>query len=85
MTTETQHTLFDILLQQSPVIILLCIVCYIMYLYINKRDQVIKEKDTLIIEQTEKLMVLYGNAIESQNRLSHVIEELRKDIEKIKP
>lgn len=85
MTTETQHTLFDILLQQSPVIILLCIVCYMMYLYINKRDLVIKEKDTLIIEQTEKLMVLYGNAIESQNRLSHVIEELRKDIEKIKP
>jgi len=83
--TETQHSLFDILLQQSPVIILLCIVCYIMYLYINKRDQVIKEKDTLIIEQTEKLMVMYGNAIESQNRLTNVIEELRKDIERIKP
>jgi len=83
--TETQHSLFDILLQQSPVIILLCIVCYIMYLYINKRDQVIKEKDILIIEQTEKLMVMYGNAIESQNRLTNVIEELRKDIERIKP
>lgn len=78
MTSE----IIDILLKQSPVIVLMGITLYIMYNYINQKNKVIKEKDDLIIEMHGKLMVLYGQAVTSQNSLTNVIEELRKDFER---
>jgi hypothetical protein len=75
--------IMNVFLQRSPLVLILCVISYVMYTYLQKRDATIKEKDELIIQQTERLMVLYGNAVESQKRLSTVIEELRKDIERL--
>lgn len=72
----------DILVKQSPIIVMLCVFLYFMYKYIMLKNGIIEKKDTIIIEQQNRLMELYGDAVKSQNRLSTVIEELRKDIER---
>jgi hypothetical protein len=77
--------IMNVFLQRSPLVLILCVISYVMYTYLQRRDATIKEKDELIINQNERLMILYRNAIRSQNRLRTVIEELRKDIERLKP
>lgn len=69
-----QDRIYEILLQQSPIIIMLCIILSFMYRYILNKNDLINKKDTIIMEQQNKLMQLYGEAIQSQNRLSHMIE-----------
>jgi len=78
-----QSKLMSTLLEQSPIIIVLLVISYIMYGYILRQDKAIAAKDKIILQQTDKLMVLYGNAVESQNKLTHVIDELRKDVERL--
>ena len=71
-------------LEQSPLIILMCIIGYIMWSYIKEKNKIIKEKDEQILTTQKELMVLYGRAVESQSKLTNVIEELRKDFERNK-
>jgi hypothetical protein len=68
------------LLKQSPVIVLLIIVARTMWNYIKEKNNVIKEKDAQIHTNQKELMDLYGQAVQSQNRLSNAIDELRKDL-----
>lgn len=76
--------LLSVLLQQSPIIIILCVIGYGMWKYIQEKNKVIKLKDEQILGNQQKLMDLYGKAVESQNKLTIVIEELRKDFERKK-
>lgn len=74
--------LVTVLLKQAPIIIVLVIACYVMWNYVKEKNKLIKEKDTLIIDMNQKLMVLYGQAVEAQTKLTNAIDSLRKDIEK---
>jgi hypothetical protein len=74
--------IIQLMINQSPIIIVMSIVGYVMWNYIKEKNAIIKSKDELIIEQTEKLMELYGAAVESQNNLTKAIDELRKDFDR---
>ena len=84
----------DFVAKQAPVIIVLAIFCYGMYKYFiqqqNKKDEIIKAKDDRIDEQQDKVMDLYGKAVESQNRgnviqeqLLAVLKETKEEINKL--
>ena len=70
------------LLQQSPLIIVMVVIGYAMWSYIKEKNKVIREKDEHIMTNQERLMELYGKAVDSQAKLSLAIEELRKDVER---
>lgn len=79
---QVHPDLMSTVLQQSPVIILFAVLVYGLWTYIKEKNAVIKSKDTLLIEQHKTLMDLYGQAVESQTKLTTVIEELRKDLDR---
>jgi hypothetical protein len=81
METVNQ-ALLNTLLQQSPIIIVMVIIGYVMWAYIKEKNKVIKEKDEQIMHNQDKLMELYGKAVDSQTKLTLAIEELRKDVER---
>ncbi|MBS1489693.1 MAG: hypothetical protein JSS93_04135 [Bacteroidetes bacterium] len=74
--------LINTLLQQSPIIIVMAVIGYIMWSYIKEKNKVIKDKDEQIMHNQDKLMELYGKAVDSQTKLTLAIEELRKDVER---
>jgi dihydrofolate reductase len=74
--------LFATLLQQSPIIIVMVVIGYAMWSYIKEKNKVIREKDEQITTNQNKLMDLYGKAVDSQAKLTLAIEELRKDVER---
>ena len=74
--------LFNTLLQQSPIIIVMVVIGYAMWSYIKEKNKVIREKDEQIMHNQDRLMELYGKAVDSQTKLTLAIEELRKDVER---
>ena len=72
----------NILLKQSPIIIMEALGIYFLVRYIKEKNKIIKEKDEIILDQTGKLMELYGEAVKSQNNLTNAIQELRKDVDR---
>ncbi len=74
--------LLNTLLQQSPIIIVMVVIGYAMWSYIKEKNKVIREKDEQIMTNQDKLMELYGKAVDSQTKLTLAIEELRKDVER---
>jgi len=88
----------DRLLQQSFSVIVLCIFCYAMYRIILKLIEKITSKDAELKEERTQVIVLYGKAIEAQNKttealnksndikvqLMGMIKDLQIDLEKIK-
>jgi hypothetical protein len=79
---EINQALLNTLLQQSPIIIVMVVIGYVMWSYIKEKNKVIKDKDEQIMHNQDKLMDLYGKAIDSQTKLSLAIEELRKDVDR---
>jgi len=74
--------LLNTLLQQSPIIIVMVVIGYAMWSYIKEKNKVIREKDEQIMHNQDRLMELYGKAVDSQTKLTLAIEELRKDVER---
>ena len=74
--------LLNTLLQQSPMIIVMVVIGYAMWSYIKEKNKVIREKDEQITHNQDRLMELYGKAVDSQTKLTLAIEELRKDVER---
>ena len=74
--------LLNTLLQQSPIIIVMVVIGYAMWSYIKEKNKVIREKDEQITHNQDRLMELYGKAVDSQTKLTLAIEELRKDVER---
>jgi hypothetical protein len=74
--------LLNTLLQQSPIIIVMVVIGYAMWSYIKEKNKVIREKDEQIMTNQDRLMELYGKAVDSQTKLTLAIEELRKDVER---
>ena len=72
--------LFNTLLQQSPIIIVMVVIGYAMWSYIKEKNKVIREKDEHIMHNQDRLMELYGKAVDSQTKLTLAIEEIRKDV-----
>jgi dihydrofolate reductase len=72
------------ILKQSLVVVLLIIVARTMWSYIKEKNNIIKEKDHQILTNQKELMDLYGQAVESQNKLTNAIDELRKDLHFLK-
>jgi len=58
------------------------VIGYAMWSYIKEKNKVIREKDEQITHNQDRLMELYGKAVDSQTKLTLAIEELRKDVER---
>jgi hypothetical protein len=78
----------DFLMKQAPVIIVLGLFCYKMYTYFiaqqDRKDATIASKDNKIEEHQQKVMELYGNAIEAQNKGNLVQEQLLEVLKETK-
>ena len=79
---QIQPTFIDKLLEQSPVIIVLILVCYIMYRFILSKEKVIREKDSLIVELLDKQNKAYVAVSVSNEQLINAVENLTKEIQR---
>jgi hypothetical protein len=77
----------DFLSKQLPVVFILGVFCIAMYKYltgeIKKKDTMIEVKDSQILEQNKQVMILYGQAIDSQNKSIAVKEKMLLVIDRL--